>query len=157
MDRNDSFICANKYYLMLRGNQMDLYIGLVGKKEMIVKESDLASFAGNIGADVLSTHCVVLLIELAAREAIKGRIAEGRITLGTRVEIRHLAAAPIGSRVRAVARLTAMKGHKLFFQVAAYDDVDKLAEGENEQIIVSQDAFLKKVKRKTEKKGSVNP
>jgi len=136
---------------------MDLHIGLVGEKEMIVAESDLASFAGNIGADVLSTHCVVLLIELAAREAIKGRIEEGKITLGTRVEIRHLAAAPIGSRVRAVARLTAMEGRKLFFQVAAYDDVDKLAEGENEQIIVSQDAFLKKVKRKTEKKGSVNP
>jgi len=135
---------------MLRGNQMDLHIGLVGEKEMIVTESDLASFAGNIGADVLSTHCVVLLIELAAREAIKGRLKEGKITLGTRVEIRHLAAAPIGSRVRAVARLTAMEGRKLFFQVAAYDDVDKLAEGENEQIIVSQDAFLKKVKRKTE-------
>ena len=150
MGRNGSLICANTYYLMLRGNQMDLHIGLVGEKEMIVTESDLASFAGNIGADVLSTHCVVLLIELAAREAIKGRIQEGKITLGKRVEIRHLAAAPIGSRVRAVARLTAMEGRKLFFQVAAYDDVDKLAEGENEQIIVSQDAFLKKVKRKTE-------
>jgi predicted thioesterase len=127
---------------------MDLHIGLVGEKEMIVTESDLASFAGNIGADVLSTHRVVLLMELAAREAIEGRIPEGKITLGTRVEILHLAAAPIGSRVRAVARLTAIEGRKLFFQVATYDDLDKLAEGENEQIIVSQEAFLKKVKRK---------
>jgi predicted thioesterase len=150
MGRNGSLICPNKYDLMLRENQMDLHIGLVGEKEMIVTESDLASFAGNIGADVLSTHCVVLLIELAAREAIKGRIEEGKITLGTRVEIRHFAAAPIGSRVRAVARLTAMEGRKLFFQVAAYDDVDKLAKGENEQIIVSQDAFLKRVRGKTE-------
>jgi len=64
---------------------MDLHIGLVGEKEMIATESDLASFAGIIGADALSTHCVVLLIELAAREAIKGRLKEGKITLGTRL------------------------------------------------------------------------
>jgi fluoroacetyl-CoA thioesterase len=131
---------------------MGLHIGLKGEKEMIVTESELASFAGNIGADVLSTHCVVLLMELASRQAIEGRLAEGKITLGTRVAIRHLSAAPIGSRVRAVARLTALEGRKLHFHVAAYDEVDKLAEGENEQVIVSQEFFLKKVKRKAEKK-----
>jgi fluoroacetyl-CoA thioesterase len=131
---------------------MGLQIGLTGEKEMLVTESDLASFTGNIGADVLSTHCIVLLMELAARQAIEGRIPEGKITLGTRMDIRHFSAAPIGSRVRAVARLVALEGHKLRFQVAAYDDVEKLAEGENEQVIVSQDFFLKKVKRKAEKK-----
>jgi predicted thioesterase len=131
---------------------MDLQIGLTGEKEMVVTESDLASFAGNIGADVLSTHCIVLLIELAARQAIEGRIPEGKITLGTHIDIRHFSAAPIGSRVRAVARLVALEGHKLHFHVAAYDDVEKLAEGENEQVLVSQDFFLKKVKQKAEKK-----
>jgi fluoroacetyl-CoA thioesterase len=131
---------------------MDLQIGLTGEKEMVVTESDLASFAGNIGADVLSTHCIVLLIELAARQAIEGRIPEGKITLGTHIDIRHFSAAPIGSRVRAVARLMALEGHKLHFHVAAYDDVEKLAEGENEQVLVSQDFFLKKVKQKAEKK-----
>ena len=131
---------------------MGLHIGLEGEKEMIVTEKDLASFTGNIGADVLSTHCVVLLMELAARQAIEGRLAEGKITLGTRVAIRHLSATPIGSRVRAVARLTALEGRKLHFHVAAYDEVEKLAEGENEQVIVSQDFFLKKVRRKASKK-----
>jgi predicted thioesterase len=130
---------------------MGLYIGLTGEKEMIVTEEDLASFAGNIGAEVLSTHCVVLLIELAARQAIEGLLPEGQITLGTRVAISHLSAAPIGSRVHAVARLTAMEGRKLHFHVSAYDEVDKLAEGENEQIIVSRDFLLKKVKEKTSK------
>ncbi len=135
---------------------MDLQIGLTGEKEMVVTESDLASFAGNMGADVLSTHCIVLLMELAARQAIEGRIPEGKITLGTHVDIRHFSAAPIGSRVRAVARLMALEGHKLHFHVAAYDDFEKLAEGENEQIIVSQDFFLKKIKRKAAKKQQSN-
>jgi len=130
---------------------MDLQIGLTGEKEMVVTETDLASFAGNMGADVLSTHCIVLLMELAARQAIEDRIPEGKITLGTHMDIRHFSAAPIGSRVRAVARLMALEGRKLHFHVAAYDDVEKLAEGENEQVLVSQDFFLKKVKRKAEK------
>ena len=135
---------------------MDLQTGLRGEKEMIVTESDLASFTGNIGANVLSTHCIVLLMELAARQAIEGRIPKGKITLGTRVDIRHFSAASLGSRVRAAAQLLAIEGRKLHFHVEAYDDIEKLAEGENEQIIVSQDFFLKKVKRKDEKKQQID-
>jgi fluoroacetyl-CoA thioesterase len=93
-----------------------------------------------------------LLMELAARQAIKGRIPEGKMTLGTHVDIQHFSAAPIGSRVRVVARLTALKGRRLYFHVSAYDDIEKLAEGENEQVLVSQYFFLKKVNRKAEKK-----
>jgi len=91
-------------------------------------------------------------MELAARQAIEGHLESGQITLGTRVADRHLAAAPIGSRVRAVARLTALEGRNLIFHVAAYDEVEKLAEDENEQVIVSKDSFLKKVKSKASKK-----
>jgi fluoroacetyl-CoA thioesterase len=138
--------------LTFRRYIMDLPIGLRGEKAMIVTRSDLASFAGNIGADVLSTHCVVLLMEMAAREAIEGRIPEGKITLGTYVEIRHSSAAPIGARVRAIARLVAVKGRTLYFHVAAYDDFEKLAEGENQQVIVSQDSFVKKIRHKAQKK-----
>ena len=129
---------------------MGLQIGLGGEKEMVVTENDLASFTGNIGAEVLSTHCLVLLMELAARQAVEGHIPEGKITLGTRIDIRHLSAAPLGARVRAVARLSAVEGHRLHFHVAAYDHREKLAEGANEQIIVSRDLFLKRVRRKAE-------
>ena len=131
---------------------MGLQIGLSSEKKMIATESDLASVSGNIGAEVLSTHCLVLLMELAAREVVEGRIPKDKITLGTHVDIRHFSAALVGSRVRAVARLIAIEHHKLHFHVAAYDDVEKLAEGENEQVIVSRNLFLKKVRRKTHNK-----
>lgn len=128
---------------------MGLQIGLSSEKEMIVTESDLASVSGNIGAEVLSTHCLVLLMELAARQIVEGRIPKDKITLGTHVDIRHFSAALVGSRVRAVARLIAIEHHRLHFHVAAYDDVEKLAEGENEQVIVSRNLFLKKIRHKT--------
>ncbi len=62
----------------------------------MLNRSDLASVMGNIGAEVLSTHRVVLLMELAARNAIKESLPEGKMTVGTFIRIQHLAATPLG-------------------------------------------------------------
>ena len=126
-----------------------LQVGLTGEEEMVVGRSDLASVMGNIGAEVLSTHRVILLMELAARNAIKGVLPEGKITVGTFIRIKHLAATPLGSKVRAKAYLKAIDGGKFVFDVAAYDEFEKIAEGENEQLIVTIDKFLARIKGKT--------
>jgi len=123
-------------------------VGLKGKQEMIVERPDLASTMGNIGAEVLSTHRVVLLMELAARNAIKNCLPEGKMTVGTFVRIQHLAAAPLGSKVRAEAQVKEIEGRKLVFEVAVYDEFEKIAEGENEQLIVSIDKFLARINKK---------
>ncbi len=70
----------------------EIRIRLRGYKEIVVTEKDLASVTGNIGADVLSTHCVVLLMELASRSAIEGLLPEGKMTVGTQINIRHFGA-----------------------------------------------------------------
>ncbi|MBN2468498.1 MAG: thioesterase [Deltaproteobacteria bacterium] len=123
----------------------DLTVGLRGGMEMVVQRHHLASILGNIGASVLSTAHVVLVLEQAARNAIEGRLPEGMITVGTKVNVRHLAAAPLGATVRAEAYLKEINGRRLLFEVAAYDEVEKISEGENEQLIVSLDRFLKRV------------
>jgi len=122
--------------------------GLSGQKKMVVEEKDLSSSAGNVGAEVLSTHCVVLLMELASRNAVEKFLAQGQMVVGTWIGIRHLAAVPKGFTVRAESRLRAVQGRKLTFDVAAYDPCEKIAEGSNELLIVSTDRFLKKVNRK---------
>jgi fluoroacetyl-CoA thioesterase len=126
----------------------NIQMGLKGKEEMIVERSDLASMMGNIGAEVLSTHRVVLLMELAARNAIKDCLPEGKMTVGTFIRIQHLAATPLGSKVRAEASLKEIDGRRLVFDVAVYDKFEKIAEGENEQLIVSIDNFLARIKKK---------
>jgi predicted thioesterase len=123
-------------------------IGLKGTKEMVVERKDLASFMGNMGADVLSTHRIVLLMEQAARNAIKGLLPEGKMTVGTMINMKHLAATPLGMRVRAEARLTKIDGRRLGFEVMVYDEFEKIAEGENGRFIVSVEKFLEKVKEK---------
>jgi fluoroacetyl-CoA thioesterase len=122
--------------------------GLCGQKEMVVEEKDLASVMGNVGADVLSTHCVVLLMELASRNAVEDHLGRGQVVVGTWIGIRHLAAVPKGFKVRAESRLREIQGRKLTFDVAAYDPYEKIAEGRNELLIVSADRFLERVNRK---------
>lgn len=127
----------------------NIQIGLKGQEEMVVERKDLASVMGNIGAEVLSTHRVVLLMELAARNAIKDCLPKGKMTVGTFVRIQHLAAAPLGSKVRAEAQVKEIEGHRLVFEITVYDEFERIAEGENEQLIVSIDRFLARVQKKT--------
>jgi fluoroacetyl-CoA thioesterase len=122
--------------------------GLKGLQEIVVERRDLASAIGNIGAEVLSTHRVVLLMELASRKAIEDFLPPGKMTVGTRISIRHVAAAPLGTKVRVESVLIDISGRRHVFDVTAYDEVEKLAEGQNELLIISVDAFLQKVKAK---------
>jgi predicted thioesterase len=126
----------------------EIRIGLRGSKEFVVTEKDLASVTGNIGADVLSTHCVVLLMELASRSAMEGLLPEDKMTVGTQINIRHFGAVPLGARVKAESILTEINGRRLLFDVTAYDDFEKIAEGRNEQLIVPIAGFLRKVRWK---------
>jgi predicted thioesterase len=125
-----------------------IQIGLKGEEKMVVERQDLASMMGNIGAEVLSTHRVVLLMELAARNAIKDRLPDGMMTVGTFIRIQHFAASPLGAKVRAEALLKKVEGRKLVFDVIALDEFEKIAEGENEQLMVSINNFLDRVERK---------
>jgi len=122
--------------------------GLFGQKEMVVEEEHLASVMGNVGVEVLSTHCVVLLMELASRNAVESLLEKGQMVVGTWIGIRHLAAVPKGLKVRAESRLAEISGRKLTFDVVVFDPNEKIAEGVNEMLIVSADKFLERVKRK---------
>ncbi|NIS78968.1 MAG: thioesterase [Anaerolineales bacterium] len=122
--------------------------GLRGEKKMVVKRQDLASYAGNIGAEVLSTHRGVLLMEQAVRNTIENFLPEGKITVGTSISIEHFAATPPGVKVRAEAFLKEINGRRLFFDIVVRDEFEEIARGQNEQIIVSADRFLETVKQK---------
>jgi fluoroacetyl-CoA thioesterase len=126
----------------------EIEVGLQGVKEMRVERRHLASTLGNIGAEVLSTHSVALLMEQSSRDAIADCLPEGKITVGISISLRHFAATPLGLTVRSESRLVKVEGRKLRFQVVVRDEVEKIAEGENEQVIVSIDTFLDKVRTK---------
>ena len=125
-----------------------MYPGLMGKSEMIVREEDLVSRTGGVTLDVLSTPRLIQLLESAAVAAIQGFIGPDQISLGTLVKIRHLAATPLGMRVTAHSVLKEVDDRRLLFQIDAHDELEKVAEGEHERILVSRERFIKKIENK---------
>ena len=122
--------------------------GLIGKSEMVVKEEDLVSKLGSVAVDVLSTPKLVQLLEAATIEAIQEFIPSDQLSLGTRMKIKHLSPTPLGMRVVAHALLKEVDKNRLLFSVDAYDEMEKIAEGEHERILVSKERFLQKVEKK---------
>jgi predicted thioesterase len=122
--------------------------GLTGKSEMIVKEEDLVSQLGKVMVKVLSTPRLIQLLEAAAIEAIHEFIPTEKMSLGTEVKIKHLSPTPLGLKVTAHAILKGVDKNRLFFLVDAFDELEKVAEGEHERVLVSKERFLQKVERK---------
>ena len=125
--------------------------GLIGKSEMVVKEEDLVSRLGDVSVDVLSTPRLIQLLEMAAIEAIQEFIPPDQLSLGTQVRIKHLSPTPLGKKVTAHALLKEVDKNRLLFLVEAYDEMEKVAEGEHERILVPKERFLQKIERKTVK------
>ena len=122
--------------------------GLTGESEMIVKKEDLVGQLGDVPVDVLSTPRLIQLLETAAIEAIRDLIPGDQLSLGIGVKIKHLSATPVGMRVTANALLKGVDKNRLLFLVDAYDEKEKVAEGEHERILVSKEQFLQKVEKK---------
>jgi predicted thioesterase len=122
--------------------------GLMGKAEMIVKEEDLVSRLGNSPVDVLSTPRLIQLMEEAAVNAIQDIIPPDQLSLGTQVKIKHLSATPLGMKVTGNAILKEVHKNRLLFLVDAYDEKEKVAEGEHERVFVSKEHFRRKVEKK---------
>jgi fluoroacetyl-CoA thioesterase len=122
--------------------------GLIGKSEMIVKDEDLVRQLGDVPVNVLSTPRLIQLLETAAIEAIHDFIPTDQVSLGTEVKIKHLSATPLGMKVTAHALLKGVEKSRLFFLVDAYDEKEKVAEGEHERVLVSKERFLQRVEKK---------
>lgn len=122
--------------------------GLIGKAEMVVKEEDLVGQLGTFDVNVLSTPRLIQLLEAAAIQAIQEYLPSDQLSLGTQVRMKHLSATPLGMKVTAHALLKEVDKNRLIFVVDAYDEINKVAEGEHERIVVSKERFLEKVKRK---------
>ena len=122
--------------------------GLTGKSEMVVRQEDLVSRLGGVAVDVLSTPRLIQLLEEAALAAIQEFIPPDQLSLGTEVRIKHLSPTPLGKKVVAHALLKEAEKNRLLFWVDAYDETEKVAEGEHERVLVSKERLFQRVEKK---------
>lgn len=116
--------------------------------ERRVKPEHSADKHGNPGVDVFTTPLLCEWSEEAAVLAVHEKLDPGMITLGTRIDLKHLVATPIGMMVKVTATLKEIDGRKLIFGVEAYDEKEKISECTHERFIVNKERFLAKVAEK---------
>jgi predicted thioesterase len=122
----------------------ELRIGLHGKATLRVTPNHTAEALGSGDVPVLATPALVALLERAAVNAVQETLAPGETTVGTWLEVSHLAPTPVGADVAAEAELTAIEGRKLTFTIVAHDSRNKIGECKHHRLIVSRDRFLAK-------------
>lgn len=124
---------------------MEITVGMKGTVSTLVEREDTAYEVGSGSLLVYATPCMVALMEGAACEAIAEAIPEGKTSVGTALDIQHLAATPVGLEVRAEAEVTEVNGSTITFQVTAYDEAGKIGEGTHKRAIITTQRFLDKV------------
>jgi predicted thioesterase len=126
----------------------ELKPGLSGSAELTVAEEHTAPRVGSGRVHVLATPVMINLIEAAALAAIEHLLPSGYQSLGTVLQVRHIAATPVGMRVRATAEVIEVDGRTVKFRVEARDERDLIGDGLHERMIVNVERFDKRVQEK---------
>lgn len=130
---------------------MAIELGLKGREETVVCETNTAAAVGSGLVPVFATPFMIALMEGAAAKAVLPCIGEDEGTVGTHLNVAHSAATPIGMKVWAEATVTAVEGKKITFDVIAFDEVGEIGRGTHERFIIKPEKFLAKVQAKRNK------
>jgi fluoroacetyl-CoA thioesterase len=127
---------------------LNLPAGMTGTAELVVGEQHTAPRIGSGRIRVLATPVMINLIEAAALAAVEQSLPEEHQSLGTRLNVSHIAATPVGMRVRATAEVVKVEGRTIHFRVRAEDERELIGEGTHERVVVNLERFDKRVQEK---------
>ena len=123
--------------------------GAQGSYMLRVESGHLANkFKDSILPPVLSTPYLVLIMENAALNAIKQYLESGESAVGTRIDVRHLVATPVGREVVGHAEVTGTDGRKIFFRVWAMDGDEEIGTGTHERSVVNTSRIIERMAAK---------
>lgn len=123
--------------------------GMVGEQETTVTDGQTARHLGSGGLDVFATPAMIALMEGAAVNAIDPHLPEGQASVGTALDVRHIAATPLGQKVRARAEVTAVEGRQITLHVQAWDEQELIGEGEHTRFVIDVERFARRLEEKT--------
>ena len=122
--------------------------GIKGTQEVVVSEENTAKTMGSGALDVFATPAMIALMENAACNAIADGLEEGQSSVGTKLDVSHDAATPVGMHVTAKAELVEVDRRRLVFRVTAEDDAGPIGQGTHERFLIMADKFLAKAEAK---------
>jgi fluoroacetyl-CoA thioesterase len=127
-------------------------LGTKGTFSLVVTAEHLANrFKDAMLPPVFATPVMVMLMENAALNAIKPYLDANESCVGTRVDVTHLAATPVGMTATATAVVTAVDGRKIEFRVEATDGIDAIGTAHHERMVIDRVKFAERLKLKADK------
>lgn len=129
---------------------MSIAIGLKGRAEDVVSEKNTAQAACSGALPVFGTPFMCALMEKASWTSIAPHLSENEGTVGTKLNISHVSATPVGMKVWAESEVTAVDGKRIELKVSAYDEKGLIGEGTHERFIITNDRFVAKANKKLE-------
>jgi fluoroacetyl-CoA thioesterase len=128
----------------------DIPKGTTGQASLIVRQEHLASqLKSSLLPPVLATPIMILVMENAALNAIRPFLDEGESAVGTVVDVRHIAATPIGQQITAEARVVEVSDRRIVFAVAARDEVEEIGSGTHERTVVDLQRIARRLDAKS--------
>ena len=122
--------------------------GIKGHAEDIVTPEKTAVSMGSGGLAVYATPRMLCMMEYTAWASVEPYMEEGKGTVGTRLDVSHVSASPVGSHIRYESELTETDGRRLVFRVQAFDEAGLIGEGTHERFIISNQKFMDKTQSK---------
>ncbi|MBQ9743817.1 MAG: thioesterase family protein [Clostridia bacterium] len=119
--------------------------------EAQVTENDTAKVFGSGELEVLATPKMIALMEEASYKCVAAGLDEGSSTVGTYMGAKHLAATPVGMKIKVESTLTEVDGRRLVFSVKAYDECGLIGEGDHERFVIFAEKFVAKTYAKLNK------
>ena len=128
--------------------EFNLKVGMTAVKQEEVTNDNTAIRYGSGGAAVYATPAMIGLMEGTCLAAVDPHLPEGMGTVGIHLDVRHLAATPVGLCVRSEAELVEIAGKRLTFKVTVFDDKEKIGEGTHQRYIIDVNKFMEKAHSK---------
>jgi predicted thioesterase len=125
-----------------------IVIGTKGEKRVPVTAENAISFLGDAGPRVLATPNMIGLMERTCRDTVLPQLEPGYDTVGTHVNVFHLAAAPMGATVHVTAEIAAVADRRVEFRVEAWDEKEKIGEGTHQRAIINVAKFAARMAAK---------
>lgn len=129
---------------------MPIEIGLSAEITHEVTDQDTAASYGSGLVPVLSTPHLIALMENAAQQVLNPHMEAGQSAVGTHIDMRHLAATPVGMQVRVRAELTQIDGRRLRFKIEAWDAQEKIGTCDHERFIIDKARFMQRLEKKSQ-------
>lgn len=137
-------------------SQLEIVQGLVAESSREVTPAESAAHLGSGTVGVYATPAMVTFVERTCQQLVQPLLPAGQSTVGTAIEIRHLAPTPIGALVRVRAEVASVEGREIVFRAQVWDETELIGEADHRRAVIDVDRFMQRVEAKRARQGEVS-